>query len=119
MPGLMVLGANLNRPIGNSVLQSNFRAAESAAPPELAAAASDRLLDGDPISRAQPSSNLWSILGLAVAALSTSAWSLYTVEHVKNWAIDLAARGETPALARLAGALDPVDYALASTALVI
>ncbi len=71
------------------------------------------------MSRARLNSNQWSILGLAAAALSTSVWSLYTVEHVKNWAIDLAARGETPALARLAGALRPVDIALAGVSLVV
>jgi hypothetical protein len=71
------------------------------------------------MSRVQLISNRWSILGLAVAALSTATWSLYTVEHIKNWAIDLAARGETPPLARLVGALGPVDYALAGTALLI
>jgi hypothetical protein len=71
------------------------------------------------MSRAKLNSNQWSILGLAAVALSTAASSLYTIEHVKNWAIDLAARGQALALASLAGTLGPVDYALAGTALVV
>jgi hypothetical protein len=64
-------------------------------------------------------SNQWSILGLAAAALSTAASSLYTVEHVKNLAIDLTARGQAVAPGRLAGVLGPVDYAFAGTSILV
>jgi hypothetical protein len=68
------------------------------------------------MSRVKLNANQWSILSLAAAALSTAASSLHTVERIQNRAIDLAATGQTLAPASLAGALGPVDYALAGTA---
>jgi len=72
------------------------------------------------MARAKLSSNQWSILGLAAAALSSAAASLYTVGHIQKRAIGLAAGGEQ-ALdpAQLAGALGPTDYALVGTAFVV
>jgi 6-pyruvoyl-tetrahydropterin synthase related domain len=69
--------------------------------------------------RAKLNSNQWSILGLAAAALSSAASSLYTVEHVQKRAIDLAAGRQALAPAQLAGALGPTDYALVGTAFVV
>jgi hypothetical protein len=69
--------------------------------------------------RAKLDSNQWSILALAAAALSTATSSLYTVEHVQNWAIELAARGQAFSPARLAGALGLTDYALVGAAFAI
>jgi hypothetical protein len=71
------------------------------------------------MSRTTLNSNQWSILGLAAAALSSAAASLSTVEHVQNRAIDLTARGQALALAQLADALGPTDYALVGTAFVL
>ena len=66
--------------------------------------------------RARLNLNQWSILGLAAAALSSAASSLYTVTHIQNQTIALAATGQSLAPGQFAGVLGPPDYTLAATA---
>jgi len=68
------------------------------------------------MDRARLSSNQWSILGLTAAAISTAALSLYTLENVKNRAVELTATHQVINFHGLAGAVGPIDYALAGTA---
>jgi hypothetical protein len=66
--------------------------------------------------RAKLNLNQWSILGLATAALFSAALSLYTVTHIQNRAIALAATGQSLAPGQFAGVFGPPDYTLAATA---
>ena len=68
------------------------------------------------MDRARLSSNQWSILGLTATAISTAALSLYTLENVKNRAVELTATHQVINFPGLAGAVGPIDYALAGTA---